>query len=625
MKTKLSILVIALVLPLFSSAQWTPQVSGFSDSLRGIESIWMANEKVAWAIARDDSGNDSIIQEFTRTTNGGQNWISGNINNAAGHTPTHIFALDSLTAWTTMYNPNTDGGKIMKTTDGGQNWVHQSTAIFSSALEAYPNMVYFWNANEGFCMGDPTNNYFEIYTTQNGGALWSRVDSALMPPLISGEYGYAGYFSVVGDKLWFGTSKGRIFSTSDKGHHWSQITTPFTNTGKIRFVQFKDSLHGIIGDRSNNSFILYTTANGGASWQVLSPNGTVYGRNVVYVEGTQGTLISVSNATGYSGSSISHDFGQNWSVIPASAGMEITALSNFKRQGGFAGLVNPSPNQGGMAHLQLFSADAGIAEFIHPHDACLGLHPFYIRIKNYGHGILDSVIMDWSLDGLNVTPQTIPLHLAAGESDTLVGLLVLGSSGSKNFIAYTSLPNGLVDTIPGNDSIHYTIQVHPNPAVNLGSDTLILSTSTLLLDAGSGFSSYSWSNGDTSQTLLVDSLFNNYNTNTQITVFVVDSFGCTGQGSVKILMSYTGIAEQDNTTGFLLYPNPSDGKIYIQSNKVLAHGQMEILDESGRLMQVIQLESAGKTEVDISHLKRGFYLFRISSEGAVYTQKIIVR
>ncbi|MFC1734438.1 T9SS type A sorting domain-containing protein, partial [candidate division KSB1 bacterium] len=330
-------------------SQWVSQSTGFSDTLRGIVHIWPVDENIVWALAYDGSSNDSVIQEFTKTTNGGTTWTPGVINGAAGFYPNTIFALNADTAWVTMYHPDNDGGRIMRTNNGGQTWTHQSTALYLDSLEAYPNIVYFWNANEGFSMGDPTNDYFEIYTTNNGGTLWTRVDSIYLPTLISGEYGYEGEFTVIGSTVFFGTSKGRVYKSNDKGHTWTAITTPLTPNGRARICEFKDTMNGIIADRSSNVFTMYSTTNGGSTWTLLTPTGNVYGKDLCYVKGTWKTYISTGSASGVSGASISYDGGDNWIDISGIAGTKYTALGFPNNLTGWAGQFSQSSTVGGIA------------------------------------------------------------------------------------------------------------------------------------------------------------------------------------------------------------------------------------------------------------------------------------
>lgn len=349
MKSTLSIIGL-LLFPLLSTAQWTTQSTGFTDSARGIFNICPVNENVVWAIAYDASGNDSTIQEFTKTIDGGKNWVPGTINGATGFFPNTISALNADTAWVSMFHPDTDGGRIMRTNDGGQSWTHQTSALFTSASEAYPNMVYFWNKNEGFCMGDPNNGGFEIYTTNNGGSQWTRVMNSDLPALRSGDYGYEGEFTVIGNHVFFGTKEGVVYKSKNKGKTWTELVTPLaSNNGRVRICEFRDTLNGIVADRKSNVFVMYTTDDGGATWDSLSYNGPMYGKDLHYIKGTWKTYISTGSAAGVSGASISYDGGHNWVDISGTPGEKYEAVAFPNEKVGWAGQYSQSASVGGIA------------------------------------------------------------------------------------------------------------------------------------------------------------------------------------------------------------------------------------------------------------------------------------
>ncbi len=623
MKKYYLFLILIIATPFLSNAQWQVQSSAFSDSLRGLEQISSVNNEIAWAIAFDGSANDSIVQEFTRTIDGGATWIAGAINGASGLIPTGIFALNADTAWVLCYNPTTDGGKVFRTNDAGISWAHQSTALFTDTLEAYPNLIYFWNENEGFCSGDPTNGYFEVYTTQNGGALWTRVSSSNLPSLISGEWGYSGHLSVVDNHAWFGTCKGNIYHSNDKGNTWSAISSPLLNTGKVRVIQFKDSLTGIIGDRSGNTFNLYKTSNGGTTWQSISPTGPVYGRSLAYVKGTTGTLVTTSNASAFSGSSISYDFGNTWTLIPGSSGMAFTCLSDFHNQTAWAGLLNQSSTVGGVAKLKILSDDAGVTQLLNPSNtsSCVGSEDIILRIKNFGQGLLESITIQWSMGGIPQTPMTPILNLGAGQSiDINMGSYNYSTDGTIILIANTSLPNGMPDSYLINDTLSFLIMVYPLPILSLGSDTILQSNQSILLNAGTIYYSYLWSTGDTNQTLLVN-IANSGLGQSDYWVKVLDGHGCIGMDTISI-MFVTGIENTMMENHINIYPNPNNGNFYIKNTNNLNIYSVSIYDNLGRLIYHDQKQN--NLNISMQNPVNGMYFIKLeTSKGIVWT-KIMV-
>ncbi|MFH2144052.1 MAG: S8 family serine peptidase [Bacteroidota bacterium] len=320
---------------------WIEQVTGFSTQYRGINYISIVNENVVWGTAYDGSGGGANIQEFTKTTNGGTTWTPGTIN--VGNTGlgiSMIHAYDATTAWLAAY-PNATGqtGGIWKTTNGGTTWVRQNTATFNNA-SSFTNVVYFWDANTGFCQGDPINSEFELYTTTNGGTTWTLVPGANIPAPLSGEYGYTRQIEVVGDVVWFTTNMGRIYKSTDKGINWVVYQSPITDFGGATIsgnLSFKDANNGIIVDVNN---VVYNSTNGGANWNTVTTSGTIYNAGLCWVEGTD-----IIFTTGITGSSFSEDGGVSWNPIDAD---QHTAVEFINQSTGWSGWFNDSQTTKGI-------------------------------------------------------------------------------------------------------------------------------------------------------------------------------------------------------------------------------------------------------------------------------------
>jgi PKD repeat protein len=289
---------------------WIPQATGFSAQYRGINHISIVDQNVVWGTAYDGSGNNANIQEFTKTTNGGTTWTPGTINlGNTGLGVSMIHAYDASTAWLAAY-PNASGqtGGIWKTTNGGSTWTRQTTATFNNAA-SFTNVVYFWDANNGFCQGDPINSEFELYTTTNGGTTWTLVPGANIPAPLSGEYGYTRQIEVVGNTVWFTTNKGRIYKSTDRGLNWVVSQSPLTDFGGTTngLLSFKDNTYGII---VSNSALVYRSDNGGSTWYQVTTTGPVKTVGLCWVEGT-----NIVFSTGADGSSFSQDGGVTWNPI----------------------------------------------------------------------------------------------------------------------------------------------------------------------------------------------------------------------------------------------------------------------------------------------------------------------
>jgi photosystem II stability/assembly factor-like uncharacterized protein len=340
--------LLALVAISFSSmAQWLPQASGFATASRGIKYMHAVSDQVVWATAYDGSGSAAVIAEFTKTTNGGDLWTPGVINNATGLEPGMIFAIDENTAYVPLYRSSGSLPQgIYVTQDGGATWARQTTAAFSNAA-SFPNVVHFFDANNGFCQGDPINGDFELYTTTNGGTTWTLVPGGNIPNPLSGEWGVVGYYSAVGDNIWFGTNKGRVYRSSDKGLTWDVSATTLANT--YVDVEFADAMHGIAMDKGASSVgAMSETFDGGVTWATISVTGPVLTNDYAYVPGTPNTWVSTGAATGNTGISYSYDGGHTWAFFPDTEATQFLATDWVDNMTGWCGAFNESNTVGGM-------------------------------------------------------------------------------------------------------------------------------------------------------------------------------------------------------------------------------------------------------------------------------------
>ena len=340
--------LLAFVAISFSSmAQWLPQASGFTEVSRGIKFMHAVSDQIVWATAYDGSGTGAYIQEFTRTVNGGDLWTPGVINNTSGLEPGMIFATDGNTAYVPMYKQTGALPQgIYATTNGGTSWTRQTTALFSNAA-SFPNCVHFFDANTGWCQGDPINGDFEMYTTTNGGTTWTVVPAANIPAPLSGEWGIVGYCSAVGDNIWFGTNKSRVFRSADKGLTWEVSTTSLPVT--FVDVEFASATHGIAMDKGASTVgAMSETFDGGITWANISVTGTVLTNDYAYVPGTPDTWVCTGAAEGATGIAYSYDGGHTWAFFPDTEGTQFLATDWISSSIGWCGAFNESNTVGGM-------------------------------------------------------------------------------------------------------------------------------------------------------------------------------------------------------------------------------------------------------------------------------------
>ncbi|MBL7923146.1 MAG: T9SS type A sorting domain-containing protein [Bacteroidia bacterium] len=330
---------------------WVSQATNFTDVSSGVRYVSAVDTNVVWICSYDGSGGGASRTDFSRTIDGGTTWTAANVTGVpATHDWSMIFGLDSNTAWSVFYNAVAgSGGGIWKTTDGGATWAQQGAgSIFNAS--SFPNVVHFWDANNGFAMGDPNpSNWFELYTTTDGGTTWTRTPQANIPAPLAGEYGIVGHYEVQGDTLWFDTNKGRVYRTVDRGLNWTVASTGITvpANGAID-ICFYSSTNGLarLYNATTGGNTMRITSDGGTTWTAATPVGNFFGSDVQAVPGTPSRLVSTGAATGFIGSSYSDDGGLNWTTIETNA--QRTALGVVDSSHMWTGGFTTSPTSDGI-------------------------------------------------------------------------------------------------------------------------------------------------------------------------------------------------------------------------------------------------------------------------------------
>jgi len=326
-----------------ANTAWIEQASGFTTMYRGVYHISIVNDSIAWATAVDGT-NGSPVNEFTKTLNAGNLWTPGTITVNGALAPANISAVSATKAWVAEYPTTGAGGKVYATTDGGATWVNQNNASMYTNSASFLNIVHFFNENDGFCMGDPINGYFEIYYTHDGGATWTAVATANNPAAQSGEMGWTGVYDAYNNIAWFGTNKGRIYKTTDKGETWTVLTPGLTD---IQKVTFNNEMNGIAQQIVYNtstggitSLTMKKTTDGGVTWTSVTPGANFWKSDICAVPDMPGKYYSVGTDGGASGSakygsSYSLDFGATWT--PIDTGVQYICVEFLNDQTGWAG------------------------------------------------------------------------------------------------------------------------------------------------------------------------------------------------------------------------------------------------------------------------------------------------
>lgn len=104
--------------------------------------------------------------------------------------------------------------------------------------------------------------------------------------------------------------------------------------------------------------------------------------------------------------------------------------------------------------------DAGISEVVSPSgSACSPVIEPQVRIRNYGSEPLTSAVINYNIGGANQTFSWSG-NLTTGQSQVVSLPAITSATGLNTFLAYTSLPNGLTDDNPLNDSLETEVIIY---------------------------------------------------------------------------------------------------------------------------------------------------------------------
>ena len=447
-------------------AEWISQASGFTTT-RGLSYMSAADSNTAWGTAYDPTNPNGACSDFTRTTDGGNTWTPGVITNTTGLACSMIFAISATTAYVPMFKAT--GSKpqgIYVTTDGGASWSRQTSASFSDSY-SFPDCVHFFNANEGWALGDPILGEFEMYTTTDGGTTWNPVSGSNIPDPLSGEFGIVGYYSAVHDTLWFGTNMGRVYHSTDKGYTWTVSTvTPLVN--KYIKPSFQSGTHGLVQDKSQGTIgTLCESFDGGATWTLVNASGPVYATDVAFVPGAGNVCVS-SGSNGTNGCSYSFNGGHFWNDFVGTQGAQYMQMTWLNNHCGWAGGINSSATENGVfKYIGVLSVPLPSPLNLQAQVNNQDVHLTWVK------PLYDSTTV--TLQGYNIYRNNLKLNAALVASTSYDDMMV--PSGQYTYCVTSVYAEGesaktCRDTMViavGNNNLELSdgISVYPNPVDNL--------------------------------------------------------------------------------------------------------------------------------------------------------------
>ena len=334
----------------------------------------------------------------------------------------------------------------------------------------------------GSFVTDNTNTPFVV--AGGGGGNWvgsynSTVDASITTS------GNAGVSSAGGAAGGTNGQGGGSFSSADGGG--GLLTNGAGTSGGFAFVNGAGG--GVATNGGNGGF---GGGGGGSSWnnQRCGGGGGYSGGGGAYHNSSVG-----GNPQGGGGGS-----------FIAISGTNQESLAGFQLGDGtvtITPLTSPAPN------------NAGVALFVSPtfvnNTICAGPANVEVAIQNFGSNQINSVDIDWTFGGVaQPTFSYTSLLDTFGGSGNSIDTVTLGAitiTGNEEIVAWTTMPNGNVDTVNTNDTASLSIDSVITIELDLGPDKTVCDGSFIILEnigSSQTFNSYSWSTGSSTPTIITN-------------------------------------------------------------------------------------------------------------------------
>lgn len=165
-----------------------------------------------------------------------------------------------------------------------------------------------------------------------------------------------------------------------------------------------------------------------------------------------------------------------------------------------------------------------------------------------------------------------------------------------------------------------------SPPLNLGQDTTIFDSDSIVLEAGENFEYYYWSTGDTTHSIIFPGPENGVG-EFEITCLV--GYGaCFYEDTIKVEVVESFSITEAHGLDITIFPNPVKDHLYIEIDENQTGPFIfELMDITGKNVLTIEKKNNPDQihEIELQNLQKGIYLLRITTYSESFTRKIILK
>lgn len=554
--------------------------------------------------------------ETYRTTNGGRNWVD-----VSADTPETVGGF-YLFAPSVLYVAGSNG-YIARSFASGDNW---DANIQTNTSQNLKDITYF-DFQIGFVMGDEG----QISWT-NGGNVWENLPKITNENLNALAKVDSTTAIIVGDR-------GVILKSQDKARTWRQINVPFTEN--IRDVDFWDDQLGLAA--GDNGFTIQTK-DGGETWTRI-PSGTrsdlssiSMGNSLVaFAAGEDGTLL---NYTCIPPGALSEISGADQGCLSI---LDIYTIEDSQMEGaliqwrvdggkivsgqGTSRIEVQWERTGRNAVLVTNENFCGNGETSALEVLVSAIPATDIQIQGPGNACTDEevsyavaeeaeIVYTWEVQGGSIISGQGSSSIAVNwEKEGLqeVRLIRRNSCGIAEPVIWPvsvsappAKPSEIIgETLVGLGEAQY--EIDPMPGINY---TWEISPEGGLILNGQGGNSVTVLWEEEGEYLLTITPRNSCNE------------GETQE--LPVLVNTITALEPEPDLTLKVFPNPSDGSIWVESKQLSDWTSAELVDAQGKIIRQSPIK-AGEQSIVFEQLPSGLLILRLSGQKGIEVRKIWVK
>lgn len=516
------------------------------------------------------------------SANNGTSWTA--VNN--GITNLSIYAMAA--SGSTVY-AGTTGGGVFKTTNNGTSWTAVNTGLTNlSVLTLYAN---------GSNLYAGTNGGGAFLSTDSG-ATWTAINTGLTSTTVRS-------FTSSGSNLYAGTAGGGIFISTNNGASWTASNTGLTNMTVWCMTPVGSDIFA-----GTNGGGVFLSANNGASWTAVNTGLTA--SPDVWSIAINGTYI-------YAGM----NSGPGVYRRPLSELVAVSAGFNYNSTDYCANATDPTPTITGSPG-GVFSSTAGLTIDASTGEIDVSTSTPGTYVVNYSIGGSSSnqTVTINAVDDATFAYNAVEFCSNATNPFPVV-VPIIGGVFSSSTAQFVNTATGEIDLSASGIGSHIitftTSGVCPNSAfINIIIKEVDASTSlngvTISADTQAAGATFQWLDCDNGMSPIVGEMNSSFTAtaNGNYAVVVTEN-GCSDTSTCQAITTI-GLDEQSLSDHFLVYPNPTDGKVFIKFDSDQNNLRVNVYSVDGKLIQSNTFETSTIFQIALEEAT-GVYLLEITDEA----------